>query len=172
MPVLRSSFSGTRALIAAAFGATLAAACSASDVVTPVGPLALGTWGGDSAGMIVSNTAMHLHIGCTFGDVSGSVFVGSDGSFDVTGSYMLHAYPVAVGPSSPARFEGHLAGSEATITVVVNDTASGRIVTRGPVIVKLGADPRLGPCPICRRPIITRRRSPADWIRAAYFARR
>ena len=33
------------------------------------GPLAVGTWGGDGAAMIVADTSMHLHVGCTYGDV-------------------------------------------------------------------------------------------------------
>jgi hypothetical protein len=54
--------------------------------------------------MIVGDTAMHLHIGCTFGDVSGRVPLGANGQFDVAGSYLLRAYPIAVGPTMPARF--------------------------------------------------------------------
>ena len=51
----------------------LAVACSVAPTVGTVdGELPLGTWGGDSAGMIVSDTALHLHVGCTFGDVSGT----------------------------------------------------------------------------------------------------
>jgi hypothetical protein len=70
---------------------------------------------------------------------------------------MLRAYPIAIGPSVPARFVGHLDGATLTMTVVVNDTVQHQTVTRGPVVVKLGDTPRLGPCPICRRPIVTHR---------------
>ena len=114
------------------------------------GELALGTWGGDAAGMIVSDTSMHLHIGCTYGDVSGRVPVTS-GSFDVSGSYMLRAYPIAVGPTVPARFTGKVTGNVATITATVDDTVQHQTVVKGPVTVTLGETPRLGPCPICRR---------------------
>jgi hypothetical protein len=120
------------------------------------GLLALGTWGGDSSGMIVSDTAMHLHVACTFGDVSGRVPVGTDGSFDAQGTYVLRAYPITVGPAVPARFVGHVRGATATITVTVDDTVTHTTVVRGPVTVTLGVDPRLGPCPICRRPIVTK----------------
>jgi len=91
-----------------------------------------------------------LHVGCTYGDVSGRVPV-VGGEFDVTGSYMLRAYPVAVGPTVPARFRGTVVGSTATVTVTVNDTVEHQTVVRGPVVVKFGDQPRLGPCPICRR---------------------
>ena len=134
------------------------AACSSSGV-SPLpadGKVPLGTWGGDNAGMIVGDTAMHLHVGCTFGDVSGRVPVDASGRFDVPGSYVLRAYPIMVGPSLPARFVGQLDGSVATVTVTVDDTVQHATVVKGPVIVQLGEAPRLGPCPICRRPDLTR----------------
>jgi hypothetical protein len=132
-------------------------ACSSTTTLPPSGPtLALGTWGGDSAGMIVSDTAMHIHIGCTYGDVSGLVPVGSDGAIDISGRYLLRAYPIAIGPTLPARFTGRQSGSTATITVTVTDTVQNKTVVLGPVIVIFGKTPRLIPCPICRRPIMTR----------------
>jgi hypothetical protein len=114
------------------------------------GKLTVGTWGGEAAGMIVSDTSMHLHIGCTYGDVSGRVAVTS-GAFDVSGSYMLRAYPVAVGPTVPARFTGTVTGIVATITATIDDTVQHQTVVKGPVVVTLGETPQLGPCPICRR---------------------
>lgn len=139
--------------------AILVAACSSgpSTTLPPYdGLLALGTWGGDSAGMIVSDTAMHIHVACTFGDVSGRVPVGTDGRFDVNGSYMLRAYPIAIGPSVPARFIGQINGIDARVTVIVDDTVQHKTVTLGPVVVTYKRDPRLMPCPICRRPILTK----------------
>ena len=132
-------------------------ACSAAVSLPPSdGFIALGTWGGDSAGMIVGDTAMHLHIGCTYGDVSGRIPVGTDGRFDVMGSYMLRAYPIAYGPSVPARFTGQLDGATIVVTVTVNDTVQHTTVVRGPASVTYGQQPRSMPCPICRRPIFTR----------------
>jgi hypothetical protein len=149
----------------ASLGITLATlvavACSSASSPLPAdGLLPLGNWGGDSSAMIVSDTAMHLHISCTYGDISGRVQINANGDFNVAGSYMLRAYPIAVGPSVPARFVGHLSGSSLTVTAIVNDTTQHASVTRGPVTVTLGADPRLMPCPICRRPIITRVKAP------------
>lgn len=133
-------------------------ACSSAVSSVPIsdGFIPLGTWGGDSGGMIVGDTAMHLHVACTYGDVSGRVPVSASGQFDVRGSYMLRAYPITVGPSVPARFIGHMDGSTITVTVIVDDTVEHKTVTRGPVTVKFGDEPRLGPCPICRRPIVTK----------------
>ena len=150
--------------VATAVMVALALSCSSNNLPPFDGNIALGTWGGDSAGMIVSDNAMHLHIACTYGDVSGRVPVGTDGGFDVAGSYVLRAYPVAVGPTLPARFTGRLAGKRVTVTVTVDDTVEHVTVIRGPVTVEYGADPRLGPCPICRRPIVTQRRAaPLRW---------
>ena len=146
----RASFGIGLALVAG-----VACATSLSGTGVPDGNLLLGTWGGDNAGMIVSDTAMHLHVGCTFGDVSGRIALASDGSFDVAGSYMLRAYPITVGPSVPARFRGRVDGAIAVVTVTVNDTVQHATVIKGPVTVKFGDAPRMGPCPICRRPIIT-----------------
>jgi len=143
-----------RLLVAAAAIAVLS--CSSASTLPPFdGSLALGTWGGDSAGMIVGDTAMHLHVGCTFGDVSGRVPVGVNGLFDVSGSYLLRAYPIAIGPTLPARFTGRIVGSTATVTVTVNDTVQHKTVVLGPVAVTFARDPRLMPCPICRRPVLT-----------------
>ncbi|MEO8562058.1 MAG: hypothetical protein ABI601_08295 [bacterium] len=130
-----------------------AAGCTATTASVPADHLVpIGTWGGDSGGLIVGDTSAHLHIGCTFGDLSGRVVVSEDGRFDVEGSYMLRAYPILVGPTVPARFVGRISGSTLTIIATVDDTVEHRTVVRGPVSVTLGADPKLGPCPICRRP--------------------
>jgi hypothetical protein len=125
--------------------------CSAGANLPPFGgALAVGIWGGDGAGMIVSDSSMHLHVGCTYGDVKGRVLLVS-GGFDVDGSYMLRAFPIAVGPTVPARFVGNVVGNSATITVTVNDTVLHQTVVKGPVTVVFGREPQLGPCPICKR---------------------
>ena len=145
-----------RSLVIAAVVLMIVACSAAVNLPPSDGFIALGTWGGDSAGMIVGDTAMHLHIGCTYGDVSGRIPVGTDGRFDVMGSYMLRAYPIAVGPAVPARFTGRLDAATIVVTVIVNDTVQHATVVRGPATVTYGQEPRRMPCPICRRPIITR----------------
>jgi len=147
-------FTGALAVVAIA---TMGCSSSTSGVPVSDGVLPLGNWGGDSGAMIVSDTAMHLHIGCTFGDVSGRVAVSEGGGVDVDGSYSLHVYPIAFGPSVPAKFVGTFNGKTLTVTAIITDTTNGTTVTRGPVTVMLGANPRLLPCPVCRRPIVTKR---------------
>lgn len=133
----------------------ITAACESTGIPAD-GLIPLGTWGGDTTGLIVADTALHLHIGCTYGDVSGRVPVNADGEFDVDGSYLLRAYPIAVGPTMPARFTGRLDGDRITVTVTVTDTVEHTTVVKGPVKLKLGDPPEMGPCPICRRPIYTK----------------
>ena len=155
-----------RALLLA-IAAAVAIACSSATTADPgTGPIAIGTWGGDSGALIVGDTAMHLHIACTFGDVSGRVTPDASGRFSVTGSYMLRAYPIQVGPTLPAVFNGQRFGNSLTISVTVNDTVQKTTVVRGPVTVTLGDAPREMPCPICRDPYGAPRRSiSAIWLR-------
>jgi len=142
----------------------LTASCSGGTTGVPADHLIpLGTWGGEGGGLIVGDTSMHLHVGCTYGDVSGRVPVDAEGRFDVAGSYMLRAYPITVGPTVPARFTGHIDGDRITITATVDDTVTHQTVVRGPVQLTLGEDPKLGPCPICRRPTVRAIRRPASW---------
>ncbi len=112
----------------------------------------VGTWGGENAGLIADDTTAHVHIACTFGDVVGTIVVEGDGRFDMPGSYVLRAYPVAVGPSLPAHFLGTVTGKSLTLSVVVQDTTADTTVTLGPVRLFLDREPQMGPCPICRTP--------------------
>jgi hypothetical protein len=133
--------------------AVVGACGSQSPLVQPAGDhLAAGTWGGDKAGVIVSDSDMHVHIGCTYGDVTGRVPLDSTGRFTVTGSYMLRAYPIAVGPTMPAQFAGHVSGGTLVLTVTVNDTVAHSDTVLGPATVVFGKTPSMGPCPICRTP--------------------
>lgn len=151
--------SSPRSILGRLLALVAAVAALSCSVAVPSVPadrrLPLGTFGGDSGGMIVGDTAMHLHVGCTFGDVSGRVPVDATGRFDVSGSYVLRAYPITVGPAVPARFTGYIDGDRIVVTATVDDTVEKRTVVRGPVALRLGVEPRLGPCPICRRPVVT-----------------
>jgi hypothetical protein len=138
--------------------------CAAASPVLPADlRLPLGTYGGDGGGMIVGDTAMHVHMGCTFGDVSGRVPVDASGRFDVAGSYTLRAYPITVGPSVPARFTGTIDGDRVVVTATIDDTVEHRTVVYGPMSLRLGVEPLRGlPCPICRRPVRRQSRTARD----------
>ena len=133
-----------RKLVITSFIAALGCYNTSSAPITEV----VGTWGGDNAGLIASDTTAHVHIGCTLGDTKSSIHPGADGRFDVVGTYNVDAYPVDRGITHPARFTGQIAGHTMTLTVVLTDTA--RQV--GPVTLTYGKEPKMGPCPICRTP--------------------
>jgi len=142
--------------LAALTGAALLAACSSSASPTSAGSLlALGTWGGDNVAVIATDSVTHVHVGCTFGDFPSNVTLDATGHFAVNGAYMLHAYPVAFGPSMPAQMSGQVKGNTLTFAIAVNDTVAKQVVSLGPGTVTLGKDPSMGPCPVCRIPGMT-----------------
>jgi hypothetical protein len=148
----RISLSASTALLAGAVA--LAASCSGEGSLVPPGGgnLALGTWGGDNAGLIATDSLTHVHIGCTYGDIIGTVTLDASGRFVRDGTYLLRAFPVAVGPTMPAEFSGRVQGRTLTLSVAVNDTIEKKTVLLGPVAVTYGKDGSMGPCPICRFP--------------------
>ncbi|HMG71433.1 MAG TPA: hypothetical protein VK544_09995 [Gemmatimonadaceae bacterium] len=128
-------------------------ACSAA-TSTPITDVA-GTWGGDNAGMIVTGTDVHVHIGCTLGDATGPIRPDANGLFEVPATYNVDAYPVNRGITHPAIFTGRIVGETMTLTVTLTDTA--RVL--GPVTLTFGKEPMMGPCPICRVPPSVRDRT-------------
>ncbi|WP_373068912.1 hypothetical protein [Gemmatimonas sp.] len=76
--------------------------------------LAAGRWGGDSAGVLVNDTIAHVHVGCTYGNRRGRVPLDADGRFTAVGSFLLRAYPAAIGPTMPAQFVGRVSGAKLT----------------------------------------------------------
>lgn len=139
----------TLLVLVAAFG-LLACGGSPTDAVPDT--LEIGTWGGDRAGVIASETRTHVHINCTSGDFPPGIELDEEGRFSVPGDYLVRAYPVAMGPTMPARFAGVVRGRDLTMTVAVNDTIENQLIVLGPVTVTLGRDPQMGPCPICVQP--------------------
>jgi hypothetical protein len=129
-------------------------ACNGTGSVQP-GPIEAGVWGGDNAGAIVTDSSAHVHIGCTAGDTKQPLVADSSGRFDVTGLYNITLYPVARGPDHPARFFGQTDGHVMSLAVILTDTA----VTLGPVELTFGQEPKMGPCPICRKPAEIMRRA-------------
>ncbi len=125
--------------------AALVVACTDGDLLPPQGSL-VGTWGGDDAGLIASDSSAHVHVGCTKGDITRSIIPDEHGRFDVMGEYNITAYPVDRGILHPARFIGQVDGRRMTLTVVLTDTA----VSFGPVTLTYGQEPGMRNCPICR----------------------
>jgi hypothetical protein len=128
------------------------ATCESSPTDLEGTTLAEGTWGGEGAGAIVTDTLVHVHFDCTNGNFPGQAVLDADGRFTASGEYWLHVYPVAMGPSMPAELAGVVRGKDLTMTVAVNDTIENKLVVLGPATVRLGREPELGPCPICLTP--------------------
>lgn len=138
--------------------APLASAAALATCVGSVSPtsavfmLALGTWGGDNAAVIATDSVTHVHVGCTFGDFPPNVALDASGRFAVNGSYMIHAYPVAFGPTMPAQLSGQVTGTTLTYAIAVNDTVAKQVVSLGPATVVFGKTAKMGPCPVCLVP--------------------
>ena len=144
----------TRQSMLSVLGAVaLVSACS-TDAATGVQPteLAVGSWGNEGVGVIVGEAMTHVHVGCTKGDFPAPIILDSDQRFSVSGSYLIKAYPVAIGPTMPAEFTGVVDGNQLTFTVAVNDTIDQTLEVLGPSIAVFGQEPEMGPCPICRTP--------------------
>lgn len=112
--------------------------------------LPAGTWGGKDVGMIVSDTGAHLHVGCTVGEVIVPITLDALGRFDVPESHNLTAFPIDAGVFLPARLEGRVDELALSFTLTIDDTVHHRTVVLGPVRLRWGARPEMGPCPICR----------------------
>ena len=136
----------TRMAVALTAAAAVLGPCDPTGIKPPKGSIA-GTWGGENAGLIADDTSAHVHIGCTYGNISQEIVLDLTGRFDVPGKQNITAHPVDLGVLHPARFTGRVEGGRMTLTVSLTDTA----VVLGPVQLAYGKEPRMGPCPICRR---------------------
>jgi hypothetical protein len=141
-------------------GSLFAAGCSLGTGEAPDPPteLAVGAWGGNNSGAIVTETELHVHFGCTLGDFKRPAALDSSGSFSLSGSYVLRAFPIQLGPSLPARVSGVVRGRVMTLSVAVDDTVEKKLVILGPATLTLGRDARMGPCPICDARMFASRR--------------
>jgi hypothetical protein len=136
----------TKAVVMFAAAAAVLGPCDPTGVLPPKGSVT-GTWGGENAGLIADDTSAHVHIGCTYGNVPQPIIPDTNGRFDGAGVQNITAHPVDLGVLHPARFKGRVEGGRMTLTVALTDTA----VVLGPVELTYGKEPRMGPCPICRR---------------------
>lgn len=127
----------------------LVAACALFEAPGVEGSLRTGTWGGKNAGMIVTDTGAHVHVGCTVGNVPVPITVDAYGRFEVAGSYNLTVHPIAGGIFLPAQLTGEVDELALALTITVDDTVNHRTVVLGPIGLRWGVRPEMGPCPIC-----------------------
>ena len=102
--------------------------------------------------MIADDPSAHVHIGCPYGNIHQQLVLDSAGRFDLPGEQNITAHPVDLGILHPARFVGRVRGGDMTLTITLTDTT----VTLGPVVLVYGVEPKMGACPICRRPAMQR----------------
>jgi hypothetical protein len=133
--------------------------CGTDELLVTDDSLRVGPWGGEDAAAQVEPATVHVHVGCTKGDFPAPVDLDAQGRFSVPGSYVLRAFPVEVGPALPAQFAGVVQGTRLTMTIAVNDTVEHKLVVLGPVVVVLGREPQMGPCPICTSEMADARRN-------------
>ena len=69
------------------------------------------------------------------GTSSAPIHVDDEGRFSVSGSYMLRAYPIPIGPTVPAQMAGEVRGRTLTFSIAVNDTVTKELVVLGPSTV-------------------------------------
>lgn len=129
-------------------GMILAALVACTTGPEPPTDVVAGTWGGENAGLIATDSTVHVHIGCTLGDVSGPLHLDAEGNFEATGLYNVDVYPVDRGILHPARYTGRVTGRTMMLTVALTDTTR----QLGPVLLTYGKEPRMQACPICRVP--------------------
>ena len=113
--------------------------------------LPIGRWGAVDQGVIVSADLVHIHVGCTKGDFPAPIQLDAQGRFQVDGTYMLRAFPVAR-ETLPAQVSGVVSGRRLTLSIAVNDTVLKKPTSVGPITVTLGVEPRMANCPICVDP--------------------
>src|SRR5258707_13479620 len=96
----------TRGLLVPALA--LVAACGASRLEP--GTVAVGTWGGEEAGLLVRADGAHAHIGCTYGDVTGPIPFDADGRFEGAPRGNGSAFPIHRGSFHEPRRSGRPRG--------------------------------------------------------------
>jgi len=95
----------------------LAWGCTSSPTSPESGPLAIGRWS-SAAGqcLTVTESMCNFVAGCGHG-VFPRPTVGTDGSFEVDGTYRVEVGPVSIQPAPPAHFSGSLSGGRLLLTV-------------------------------------------------------
>ena len=115
-----------------ALGCAIALLAQGCESPMSPGPLAAGTWGGDHAGLTVTNSGAHLEFDCASGDITQPLIIDGAGRFAVAGLFVQeHPGPVSQGPDPKAAlYSGQImrATMTLTVTLVESSTAVGSFV--------------------------------------------
>ena len=91
----------------------------------PSGLMPEGTWGGDHVELVLDAAHGTIEFDCAHGMMRAPIPVDSDGTFDVTGTFVReHGGPIRDGEppdEHPARYMGTTDGRRMTLTVILSD---------------------------------------------------
>lgn len=112
-------------LLSLAIGATLiAAACTESLRVSrpQSGPLEPSVWGGQEAGLVVTDTGATAQFACAVGTIAGAIVRDAAGHFRVSGIYALTPGPAYL--PHPATYDGTVIGDAMALSVIVPEVSA------------------------------------------------
>jgi hypothetical protein len=112
----------------------LPSACGDSVTGPREGRVRSGIWGGDAAGLMVTEAGAAANFTCGVGRIEQALRVDVRGRFDVTGVYFDAGGPVRENNPHPARFVGRADAKSLELTVQLLD--SGRVL--GPFSLSFG----------------------------------
>lgn len=116
----------------------IAAACS-----SPTAPVAVGTWGGPEASLVLTRAGGNLSYSCGAGTIDSAWTISDDGQFLASGEHFFGGGPVPPQGREPhpARYSGTIKGNALTLTVTLSDLdltlGPYRLLRGGPIAVEL-----------------------------------
>ena len=114
--------------------ATFVVACASSDA-----PVAEGSWGGQSASLVLERGGGVLGYSCGSGTMDATWTVSADGHLTGTGQHFFGGGPLPSGgrPPHPATYAGNIDGRVLVLTVTLTDLKQ----TLGPFTMVRGGPP-------------------------------
>jgi hypothetical protein len=109
---------------------------------SPTAPVALGSWGGQEASLVLTGSGGTLSYPCGAGTIDSAWTLDSDGRLVASGEHFFGGGPVPVGgrPPHPATYSGLVQGNSLTLTVTLSDLNETlgpfHLVRGGPVVVE------------------------------------
>ncbi len=110
---------------------------------SPTAPEATGTWGGQEASLVLSESGGTMSFACGSSTVDPAWTIGASGQFSATGQYFFAGGPVPPQgtPPHPARYSGSIQGDRFTITITLTDLNETlgpfHMVRDGPLVTQI-----------------------------------
>ncbi len=131
----------SRQLCLAIAATLMAAACGESLRIPQAqgGPLGPSVWGGQEAGLVVTDTGATVQFACAVGTISVAIVRDAAGHFRVPGIYALTPGPAYL--PHPATYDGTVIGDAMALSVIVPEVSAQPV---GPFALARGV-PFTGP---------------------------